>query len=58
MRRPTATLLLVVTLLAATPTFGATRDRGFVSRVRSYISHILHLISPNDGGDNLTPPKP
>lgn len=56
MRRPTALLVLLVTLFFATPTFAASRDRDFVSRFRQFVAHITRLIGGH--GDVLTPPKP
>jgi hypothetical protein len=57
MRRTTAVLLLSISLLAATPSYGADSiDRSFRSRIRAAIHRILSYIGTN--GDSLTPPKP
>ncbi len=56
MRRTTAVLLLSLSLFAATPSYGASIDRSFGSRIRSVIQRILHLVGSN--GDSLSPPKP
>jgi hypothetical protein len=57
MRRTTAVLLLSLSLLAATPSYGADSiDRSFGSRIRSAIHRILRQLGSNS--DWLTPPKP
>jgi hypothetical protein len=56
MRRSTAVLLLSLSLFATVPSYGASIDRSFGSRIRSVIQRILSHIGSN--GDSLSPPKP
>ena len=56
MRRNTAVLLLALSILTATPTYAASVDRSFVSRVRHVIARFLGHMTSN--GDSLSPPKP
>lgn len=56
MRRTAAVLLLALSILTATPTYAASIDRSFVSRVRHAIARFLGQMTSN--GDTLSPPKP
>ena len=56
MRRNTAVLLLALSILTATPTYAASMDRSFVSRVRHAIARFLGHMTSHE--DTLSPPKP